>query len=110
MVKLDNANIGDKLLVTTSLGRHIEIVTKILKLHVITDKNNKFRKCDGSLVNGNYFSYTFASITTDEEIAELKEKIRLKQERNGLIIKCSKIDFKKLPTDKLKKIIEIANA
>ena len=109
MVNLNNANIGDKLLVTSRLGWHVEVVTKIHKLHVITDKG-KFRKSDGKLVGAGDWTSTFASLTTDKEIAERREKNRLKRERNNFICQCSKIDFKTLPTDKLKKILEIVNA
>ena len=109
MGKLDNANVGDKLLVTSRLGWHVEVVTKIHKLHVITDKG-KFRKSDGKLVGADDWYLTFAALTTDKEIAELREKNRLKRERNDFIYQCRKIDFKTLSIDKLKKIIEIVNA
>ena len=110
MANLNNVKVGDKLhVINGSLGWHIEIVARVLKRHVVTAIGTKFRM-DGSQVTDDTWHHKYATPITDSEIEKLKAKERAKKERNELIWKCSKIEFKSLPTEKLKQILNVIEA
>ena len=100
---LENAKVGDKLIVTNRWNKQLLTVEKVQKNFVIT-KNYKFRKRDGSLV-GHSWSMSTAKLATQEEI----DAFRKAQNHRVLANKCRDINFESLSDAQLEQILEIAS-
>lgn len=104
METLDNAKVGDKLIVRTSYDECIETVERvtatlvITKLHRFIKKNGRMQGCD------TWHSY-YATLATPKD----EERISKAVKRRNLVYKCENIQFKNLTDSQLEEILKIAN-
>lgn len=111
MTNLNDVKVGDKLLVTSHMGRsHVEVVAKVLKHYILSDKGIKYRKSSGDKIGGDGWYFSFARPITEEELAERRKKALEEQYINGLVCEISKVNFKTLSREKLEKIVSIINS
>lgn len=101
---LENAKVGDKLIMTSRWATSILVVEKVQKNFVIAN-SYKFRKKDGSLVSSDGWSMTTAKIATERDLAAFREE----QNHKVLANKCRDIRFEGLSDTQLEQILEIAN-
>lgn len=98
---LDNAKVGDKLIMESQWSQVILTVEKVHKNFVIA-KSYKFRKSTGSLVTSDRWSSASARIITDKDLEDLER-------RQMMISKCRDITFDNLSDSQLEQILEIVN-
>lgn len=104
MSTLENAKVGDTLLVTNRWCKRLMTVEKVQKNFVIAGVY-KFRKSDGSCVDSNSWSVSNAILATQEDIDAFREEVR----RGEMISQCRDIKFEGLSDTQLEQILEIAN-
>lgn len=105
MNSLENAKVGDKLLVRYANGiKGIATVERVTQLYVIT-KNHRFVKRTGEVSGCDPWSCTFAQIATSEDIERVNREVKRKE----LVRKCQDIKFNTLSDSQLEQILEIAN-
>lgn len=101
---LDNAKVGDKLIMTSRWYTSIITVEKVQKNFVIANCY-KFRKRNGSLVTSDSWSSASARIATDEDLENLRKDVK----RQKMISKCRDIVFDSLSDSQLERILEMVN-
>lgn len=101
---LENAKVGDKLIVQHRWNKQLLTVEKVQKNFVISGCY-KFRKVNGSLVSSDGWSTSTAKLATQEEIDTFRKEAR----RHKMISQCRDIKFKGLSDTQLEQILEIAN-
>lgn len=105
MNSLENAKIGDKLLVLFPHDvKGIETVERITATLVIT-KRHRFIKKSGKAQGSDSWSYTYAKIATPEDAEKISQEVK----RKNLIRKCENINFNILSDTQLEQILEIVN-
>lgn len=104
MNSLENAKVGDKLIMTSRWNQSVLTIEKVQKNLVIAN-GYKFRKSDGSLVSSDKWSITTAKIATERDLEAFRKAIL----RNKMIVQCHDIIFESLSDSQLEKILEIAN-
>lgn len=105
MNSLENAKVGDKLLVLFPYNvKGIETVERITATLVIT-KYHKFIKKTGKAQGSDSWSYTYAKLATPEDAENISREV----ESKNLIRKCENIKFNTLSYSQLEQILEIAN-
>lgn len=100
MNNLENVKVGDYLIISKSYGNR-NILAKVIRTTntLVVTKTYKFRKTNGY----EYGGMASARIATEKDIKAAKANT----ERNNLIYRCAKIDFKTLPNEKLTEILAI---
>lgn len=101
---LDNAKVGDKLIMTSRWNRAILTVEKVQKNFVIA-KSYKFRKSSGTLVSSGCWTFASAKIATEEDLENFRKDVR----RQRMISQCRDIIFEQLSDSQLEQILEIVN-
>ena len=104
MNSLENAKVGDLLIVTHRWNRQLLTVEKVHKNFVIAG-SYKFRKSDGSLVASDSWSTSTAKLATQEDIDAFRKEVK----RHKMVSQCRDIDFTSLTNSQLEQILEIAN-
>lgn len=104
MNDLENAKIGDKLIVEGRWNKQLLTVEKVQKNFVIAG-NCKFRKATGYLVPTDRWNVVSAKIATKEDISDYYKE----RKRNRMINQCKKIVFENLSDLQLNGILAIAN-
>lgn len=104
MSSLENAKVGDLLIITSRWNKQILTVNKVQKNFVIAG-NCKFLKANGSLVTSDRWDTTKANLATQEDIDAFRKEVK----RHKMINQCRDIIFEKLSDSQLKQILEIAN-
>lgn len=104
MNSLENAKVGDKLIMTSRWNQSVLTIEKVQKNLVIAN-GYKFRKSDGSLVSSDRWSLTTAKIATERDLEASRKAVL----RNKMIVQCHDIIFESLSDSQLEKILEIAN-
>lgn len=99
MNNLENAKVGDRLIVTTQWTKQLLTVEKVHKNFVISG-NYKFRKRTGTIVTSDCWNTATAKIATKEDIDAFKKEVMVKQ--------CRNIIFENLSDSQLEQILEIA--
>lgn len=101
---LENAKVGDKLIVSSRWDQFVLTVEKVQKNFVIA-QGCKFRKSNGSRVTSDHWDGSSAKIATEEDLMAFNRVVK----RQKMICQCSDIKFEKLSDSQLKQILEIAN-
>lgn len=101
---LENAKVGDTLLVTSRWCKRLLTVDKVQKNFVIAGVY-KFRKSNGSCVDSSRWFVSNAILATQEDIDAFREEVR----RGEMISQCRDIKFEGLSDTQLEQILEIAN-
>lgn len=104
MSSLENAKVGDLLIVTHRWSKQLLTVEKVHKNFVIAG-SYKFRKATGSLVSSDSWSTSTAKLATQEDI----DAFRKEAKRHKMVSQCRDILFEKLSDSQLEQILEIAN-
>lgn len=104
MNSLENAKVGDKLIMTSRWNQSVLTIEKVQKNLVIAN-DYKFRKSDGSLVSSDKWSITTAKIATERDLEAFRKAVL----RNKMIGQCRDLDFSILSDSQLEQILEIAN-
>lgn len=90
---LENAKVGDKLIMTSRWATSILVVEKVQKNFVIAN-SYKFRKANGSLVTSDHWRMVTAKIATEEDLAAFRKA----QNHRMLADKCRDIKLRIYPT------------
>lgn len=101
---LDNAKVGDKLIMTSRWNRAILTVEKVQKNFVIA-KGYKFRKSSGTLVSSDSWTSASTKIATEEDLEDFRKEVR----RQRMISQCHDIIFDGLSDSQLEQMLEIVN-
>lgn len=101
---LENAKVGDTLLVTNRWCKRLMMVEKVQKNFVIAGVY-KFRKSDGSCVDSNSWFVSNVILATQEDIDAFRKDVR----RSQMLSQCRDINFESLSDAQLEQILEIAN-
>lgn len=104
MNSLENAKVGDKLIMTSRWSQSILTVEKVQKNFVIAN-SYKFRKSDGFLVSSDKWSLTTAKIATERDLESFRKAVK----RSKMIGQCREIRFESLSDSQLEQILEITN-
>lgn len=104
MSTLENAKVGDTLLVTSQWSKRLLTVDKVQKNFVIAGVY-KFRKSNGSCVDSSRWFVSTAILATQEDIDAFREEVR----RGEMIRQCREIKFEGLSDTQLEQIPEIAS-
>lgn len=104
MNSLENAKVGDFLIVTHRWNKQLLTVEKVQKNFVISGCY-KFRKANGSLVSSDSWSISTAKLATQEDIDAFRKEVR----RHEMIGQCRDIMFDGLSDTQLEQILEIVN-
>lgn len=104
MNNLENAKVGDRLIVTTQWTKQLLTVEKVHKNFVISG-NYKFRKRTGTIVTSDCWNTATAKIATKEDIDAFKKEVM----RNKMVKQCRNIIFENLSDSQLEQILEIAS-
>ncbi len=104
MNSLENAKVGDLLIVTHRWNKQLLTVEKVHKNFVIAGCY-KFRKATGSLVSSDSWSTSTAKLATQEDIDAFRKEVK----RHKMISQCRDILFEQLSDSQLEQILEIAN-
>lgn len=102
MKELKDLQVGDDVLVTGMLHRHISKIDKVTKTQIIVD-NARFRIDSGWQCGRDRWNLRKISVPTEKQIAEIKEETL----RKNLIYAISFFDFKRLSTEELKQVYNI---
>lgn len=104
MNSLENAKVGDKLIVTSRWDKRLLTVEKVYKNFVIA-KGYKYRKANGSEVSSDSWNTSNAKLATQEEIDDFRREVK----HHKMISQCRDIKFENLSDTQLEQILEIAN-
>lgn len=104
MNSLDNAKVGDILIVTHRYNKQLLTVEKVHKNFVIAGFY-KFHKTTGSLVTSDSWSASTAKLATQEDIDAFRKEVK----RHKMVSQCRDIDFTSLTNSQLEQILEIVN-
>lgn len=104
MNSLENAKVGDLLIITHRWNKQLLTVEKVHKNFVISG-SYKFRKTTGLLVTSDSWSTSTAKLATQEDIDAFRKEVK----RHKMVNQCRDILFEKLSDSQLEKVIEIAN-
>lgn len=104
MNSLENAKVGDLMIVTHRYNKQLLTVEKVQKNFVIA-KGYKFRKSSGTLVSSDCWTSASAEIATEEDLEDFRKEVR----RQRMISQCSDIIFEQLSDSQLEQILEIVN-
>ena len=104
MNSLENAKVGDLLIVTHRCNKQLLTVEKVQKNFVIAGCY-KFRKTTGSLVSSDSWNTSTAKLATQEDIDAFRKEVK----RHKMISQCRDIIFEKLSDSQLEQILEIVN-
>ena len=104
MSSLENAKVGDLLIVTRRWNKQLLTVEKVHKNFVIAGCY-KFRKTTGTLVTSDSWSTSTAKLATQEDIDAFRKEVK----RHKMISQCWDIEFGSLSDSQLEQILEIAN-
>lgn len=104
MNSLENAKVGDLLIVTHRYNKQLLTVEKVHKSFVIAG-GYKFRKTPGSLVTSDSWSTSTAKLAAQEDIDAFRKAVK----RSKMIGQCREIRFEGLSDSQLEQILEIAN-
>lgn len=104
MNSLENAKVGDSLIVTHRWNKQLLTVEKVHKNFVISG-SYKFRKSDGSLVTSDSWNTSTAKLATQEDIDAFRKEVK----RHKMISQCRDINFESLSNSQLEQILEIVN-
>lgn len=104
MNSLENAKVGDKLIMTSRWNQSILTVEKVQKNFVIAN-SYKFRKSNGSLVTSDRWSTSTAKLATQEDIGAFRKEVK----RHKMVSQCRDIKFESLTDSQLEQILEIVN-
>lgn len=104
MNSLENAKVGDKLIMKSRWNQSILTVEKVQKNFVIAN-SYKFRKSNGALVTSDSWSSSTAKLATQEDIDAFRKAVK----RSKMIGRCREIRFENLSDSQLEQILEIAN-
>lgn len=104
MNSLENAKVGDLLIVTHSWNKQLVMVEKVHKNFVIAGCY-KFRKTTGSLVSSDSWSTSTAKLATQEDVDAFRKEVK----RHKMVSLCRDILFESLSDSQLEQILEIAN-
>lgn len=104
MNSLENAKVGDLLIVTHRWNKQLVTVEKVHKNFVIAGCY-KFRKTTGSLVSSDCWSTSTAKLATQEDIDAFRKEVK----RQRMVGQCRDIIFENLSDSQLEQILEIAN-
>lgn len=104
MNSLENAKVGDLLIVTHRYNKQLLTIEKVQKNFVISG-SYKFRKTTGSLVSSDSWSTSTAKLATQEDIDAFRKEVR----RHKMVNQCRDIDFASLSDSQLEQILEITN-
>lgn len=107
-MKFENIKIGDEVLLIERYSEEsLQKVDKVTKTRFEV-RGYTFTK-DGKEYGGSRYSYGVVKLLTEDEKKEFLNKEKEKHKRRMTVSDFEKIRFKELSTDKLLKIIEIAN-
>ena len=106
-MKFENIKTGDDVLLIERYSESLQKVGKVTKTRFEV-RGYTFTK-DGREYGGSRYSYGAVKLLTENEKTEFLNKEKEKHKRRMTIADLEKIRFKELSTDKLLKIIEIAN-
>ena len=101
---LDNAKVGDKLIVTHRWNKQLLTVEKVHKNFVFAGVY-KFRKTTGSLVSSDSWSSSTAKLATQEDIDAFRKEVK----RHKMVSQCRDIIFENLSDSQLEQILMIVN-
>ncbi len=104
MNSLENAKVGDILIVTHRWNKQLLTVEKVHKKFVISGCY-KFRKATGSLVTSDSWSTSIAKLATQEDIDAFRKEVK----HHEMVSQCRDILFEQLSDTQLEQILEIAN-
>lgn len=104
MNSLENAKVGDKLIVIRSWDKLLLTVEKVQKNFVIAG-SFKFRKANGSQVSSDSWNRSVAKLATQEDIDAFRKEVK----RSKMIKQCREIRFENLSDTQLEQILEIVN-
>lgn len=104
MNSLENAKVGDLLIVTHRYNKQLLTVEKVHKSFVIAG-GYKFRKTTGSLVTSDSWSTSTAKLAAQEDIDAFRKELK----RHKMVSQCRNIIFENLSDSQLEQILEIAN-
>lgn len=104
MNSLENAKVGDLLIVTHRWNKQLLTVEKVQKNFVIAG-GYKFRKATGSLVTSDSWNTSTAKLDNQEDIDAFRKEVK----RHKIISQCRDILFESLSDSQLEQILEIAN-
>lgn len=104
MNSLENAKVGDILIVTHRYNKQLLTVEKVHKNFVIAGCY-KFRKTTGTLVTSDSWSASTAKLATQEDIDAFRKEVK----RHKMVSQCRDIIFENLSDSQLEQILEIAN-
>lgn len=104
MNSLENAKVGDKLIVTSRWSKQLLTVEKVHKNFVIAG-GYKFRKANGSEVSSDSWDTSIAKLATQEDIDAFRREVK----HHKMISQCRDINFENLSDSQLEQILEIAN-
>ena len=104
MNSLENAKVGDLLIITHRYNKQLLTVEKVHKNFVIAGCY-KFRKTTGSLVSSDSWSTSTAKLATQEDIDAFRKEVK----HHKMISQCRDIGFASLTDSQLEQILEIAN-
>lgn len=103
MKELKDLVAGDDVLVTGNYYRRISKVVKVTKTQIVVN-NVRFRRDSGWQCGSDSWDRKSISVPTEKEISEVKEE----NLRKTLIYAIRSFDFKRLSTDELKQVYNIA--
>lgn len=104
MNSLEDAKVGDILIVTHRWNKQLLPVEKVHKNFVIAGCY-KFRKATGTSVSSDCWSSSTAKLATQEDIDAFRKEVK----RHKMVNQCRDIDFASLTYSQLEQILEIAN-
>lgn len=104
MNSLENAKVGDLLIVTHRWNKQLLTVEKVQKNFVIAGCY-KFRKTTGMLVTSDSWSKSTAKLATQEDIDAFRKEVK----RHKMVSQCRDIIFENLSDSQLEQILEIVN-
>lgn len=104
MNSLENAKVGDLLIVKRRWDKLLLTVEKVQKNFVIAG-SFKFRKANGSQVSSDSWNTSNAKLATQEDIDAFRKEVK----RHKMISQCRDIKFENLSDTQLEQILEIAN-
>ena len=106
-MKFENIKTGDEVLLIERHSESLQKVGKVTKTRFEV-RGYTFTK-DGKEYGGSRYSYGMVKLLTEDEKKEFLNKEKEKHKRRMTIADLEKIRFKDLSTEKLLKIIKIAN-